>query len=542
MEKNLVKLTRVVVLICLVAVLVLAGCTRDAPPPTTPPPTTPPPATTPPSNGEPVTPPAPAEYEWPEVMHVMGIGTSGVPKMASFLTLMDADTGMTIRVVPEASPAKQGILVAGGDMFCALVDKTGLGSMLEAREDFATRQGGPWPIRVLWISDLSNAGFMVRGDSDIKTLADIGPGTRIAVWDMKESTLRWPRALLNWIQLDEKEIVWFDAGTTAGAVRSVTDGRADMVFFFPVSPMIFEAASTPHGIRFLDLNSDLDPEGAARLNEHIPGTTFAPIAVGPEGALGVWGTITHKLIITREASDTDLVYNFVKWMDENHERYKDNYATNKFMTVEMLIQALETTFIPAHEGLIKYLDELDLWTPALEEHNQANLEILDKLMTGYADAIALADTAGIEVQPVNEVWIEFWEKYKTENDIPKIAPPRMKPDEEKAPVVIPPTEIEGDIAFELVSITNPAYREGELVVVGQTEPGTEASILMWFEGGRQSNITFRDKDKETADSDGKLVFNGMLGHTVDGVAKLEITLTKDGRTGKVTVYTEITRD
>ena len=39
-----------------------------------------------------------------------------------------------------------------------------------------------------------------------------------------------------------------------------------------------------------------------------------------------------------------------------------------------------------------------------------------------------------------------------------------------------------------------------------------------------------------------LVFNGLLGHTVDGVAKLEITLTKDGKTGKATVYTEITRD
>jgi uncharacterized protein len=531
MKMTLVRLVSVIVLLSLVGTALLTGCGGEPPTPTAPPPT---------QNGGTTSPPTAAEYEWPPVMHVIAIGTSGVPKMASFLTPMDADTDMTIRIVPEASPAKQGILVAEGDMFCALVDKTGLGSMLEAREDFATRQGGPWPIRVLWLSDLSNAGFFVRGDSDIKTLADIGPGTRIAVWDMKESTLRWPRALLNWIQLDEKEIVWFDAGTTAGSVRAISDGRADIMFFFPISPMIFEAAAAPHGIRFIDLNSELDPEGAARLNEHIPGTTFAPIAVGPEGAVDVWGTITHKLIVTREASDTELVYNFTKWMDENYDLYKDSYATNKFMTVEMLVQALETTFIPAHEGLIKYLKEKGLWTPELEQHNQNNLEILDKLMEAYADAIKLADQAGIAVEPVNEVWIEFWEKYKVTNDIPKVAPPRMK-QEEKAPVVIPPTEVEGDVTFELVSITNPAYREGELIIVATTEPGTEASIRMWFEGGRESTITFRDKDKATADADGKLVFNGLLGHTVDGVAKLEITLTNGAKTGKATVYTEITR-
>lgn len=532
MKSPLVRFVSLVILISLVAIALLAGCAGEKAPPSPPPPTS--------SNGPTTAPPTAPEWEWPPTMHVIAIGTSGVPKMASFLTPMDADTGMMIRIVPEASPAKQGLLVADGDMFCALVDKTGLGSMLEAREDFATRKGGPWPIRVLWLSDLSNAGFFVRGDSDIQTLADIGPGTRIAVWDMKESTLRWPRALLNWIQLDEKEIIWFDAGTTAGSVRAISDGRADIMFFFPISPMIFEAASAPHGIRFIDLNSDLDPEGAARLNEHIPGTTFAPIAVGPEGAMGVWGTITHKLIVTREASDPELVYHFTKWMDENFDKYKDSYATNKFMTIEMLVQALETTFIPAHEGLIKYLEEKGLWTAELEQHNRNNLEILDKLIAGYADAIALADTAGIAVEPVNEVWIEFWEKYKVENDIPKVAPPRMV-QEEKAPVVIPPSELEGDVQFELVSITNPAYREGELIIIASTDPGTEASIRMWFEGGRESTITFRDKDQATADADGKLVFNGLLGHTVDGVAKMEITLTKGGKTGKATVYTEITR-
>ncbi len=551
MKAIIIKLVAVSVLLALLGAVILAGCANPAAsvptpaptPPTTTGGTTPPPpagATPTPPSGEPTPPPSTAPWQWPDRLHVAAIGTSGVPKLASFLSIMEQDTGMTIRIIPEASPARQGQLIRDGEMFLGLVDKTGLGSMMEAREDFATRDGGPYPISVLWISDLANSGLFVRGDSDIKTIYDIGPGTRIAVWDMKDSTLRWPRAYLHWLELPEKDIFWFDAGTTAGAVRAITDGRADVMFFFPISAMIFEAAAAPHGIRFLELNSEADPEGAKRLNEYIPGTTFGPIAVGPEGAVGVWGTVTHKLTITRQASDPDLVYHYVKWLDENYDAYKDTYATNKFMTLELLLQALDITYVPAHEGLVRYLKEKGVWTEEMDLHNQGNHDTINALITAYAAAIKLADEADIEVTPVNEEWIEFWEQYKIDNNVPKIAPPRMKT-VYAAALELPPDKIEGDVEFEFVSITNPAYREDEIVVVLTTEPGAEATIRMWFSDQREAFIPFRDRDKKTAEADGKVVFNGELGHIIEGVARVEITVTKDGQTTVATTYTEIRR-
>jgi uncharacterized protein len=455
MKGNTTKLFGIIILLVAAAMMVFVGCGEK----------------------EPTPPPVEGEYQWPEKMHVVAAGASGLAKYASFLSAMDADTDMTIRIQSEARPAKHAILVKSGDMFCVGVDKTGLGSQMAGRENFATRDGGPWPARVLYIADLSNAGFFVRGDSDIKTLDDIEPGVRFSVWGMEESTLRWPRALLKWIELDEDDVIWADAGSTGAAVRAITDGRADIMFFFPITPQIFEAAAAPGGIRFLDLNSDLDPEGAARLNGDIPGTQFAPMAVGPEGAIGVWGTITHKLIVTREASDTELVYNFVKWMDENLDLYTNNYATNKFMTLDNLVSGLESTFIPAHEGLIQYLDEKEIWNEAMEQHNQENLDILNELITAYEDAIVQADAAGIAVDPTNADWIKCWEQYKTDHNTPAVAPPMMDT-EPAAPIVIPETTVEGDITCEIVSITNPAYRQGDLVVVAITEPGTEATIRM----------------------------------------------------------------
>jgi TRAP transporter TAXI family solute receptor len=499
--------------------ILIAGCTPTVPSPST-------------SDG----------WKWPERLHVVARGTAGLPKYVSFTSVMEKDTGMVVRVVPEASPAKESILVKTGEMFCASIDKTGVGSQLEGREDFATRQGGPWQVRAIWIHDLSNAGFFVRGDSPVKKPQDIKPGTKIAVWDMKDSTLRWPRALLKWAQVAEKDIIWSDAGTTAAAVRSISDGRADIMFFFPINSMVYEAASAPYGIRFIDLNSDLDPAGAERLRGDIPGITFAPIEVGPEGAVGHWGTVTHKLMVTRAESDPELVYHFAKWLDENYDKYKNAFDTNQYMTIDLLTQGLENSFIPAHDGLVKYLKEKGRWTETLERRNQANISAIDALVGAYKSAIDLADKQGIAVDPNNPKWIEFWEKYKIDNKIPQIEPPLVvtAPKPTAVPTIPPPT-VEGSIKFELVSITNPAYRLQEIVLVAVTEPGTEGTIRMWFSDNRESTIPFRGNEKKTADATGRLVFNGTLGHVVDGVAKLEVSLSKDGRTGKATVFTEIRR-
>ena len=145
MKSNLVKLARTAVLLAVAGAMVFTGCTGGTEP--TSPPTSPPPA---------------GEWQWPEKLHVVAAGASGLAKYASFLSVMEAETGMKIRIVSEANPAKHAVLVRTGEMFCVGVDKTGLGSQMAGRENFATRDGGPWPARVLWIADLSNAGFFVR--------------------------------------------------------------------------------------------------------------------------------------------------------------------------------------------------------------------------------------------------------------------------------------------------------------------------------------------------------------------------------------------
>jgi len=359
-------------------------------------------------------------WQWPQQVHIAAPGKSGLAKYVSWASIMEADTGMVIRVVQEADPAKCMRYLKDGDMFLSSASKSALRNVIEAIEDHATKDGGPFQARIVWVHDLGNSGFFVRGDSKIETIYDIGPGTRFAVWNMKESTLNPHRSLLAWIQLDEEEIEWVNAGSFPGAMRAVAEGRADIAFGFPTSPTLYEVAAAPHGIRFLDLNAEEDPEGARRWQARNPLYSFGPIATGVPEAIGRWGTVGYIFDITTESANPDLVYHFAKWLDENHEKYRDTYDSNKYMTIDHLMEALKTTYIPVHEGLIDYLREKGLWTEAHERRQQENIDIFNTYIDAYGEAMSLAEDRGIEVSPANPDWIAFWEGYKVENKIPRL--------------------------------------------------------------------------------------------------------------------------
>ena len=133
---------------------------------------------------------------------------------------------------------------------------------------------------------------------------------------------------------------------------------------------------------------------------------------GIEEAVGVMTSGSVSAIHTTADWDTELVYNYVKWMDENYDLYKDNHAWCKYMTLDTTMEVVETYYVPAHDGLVKYLQEKGLWTPAHEARQQQNIELLDRYIEAYQTAIKMADDKGIDVQPDGDEWIEFWVNYK----------------------------------------------------------------------------------------------------------------------------------
>ena len=121
----------------------------------------------------------------------------------------------------------------------------------------------------------------------------------------------------------------------------------------------------------------------------------------------------------RADADPELVYHIVKWCDENYDRFKDAHPTLSGMSLEMLLRVIGISFVPVHEGTIRYLKEKGLWTDAHEVRNQANIELMTRWCEAYETAIDRADEKGISVDPKNEEWIEPWENYEKELGLPR---------------------------------------------------------------------------------------------------------------------------
>jgi len=340
-------------------------------------------------------------------------------KYVSWASLFERDTGVKVRIVPESNSISSAQLVKEGRMLMMSLGKSRYRDVIEALEDYAVATGGPFHGQWLWVHSLANSGMFVRADSDIYDIYDIKPGVRFSVWDDRASVLRVPLAILDWAQVPHEEAIIVNSGSYDAAVRAVVDGRADIFWGFPTSPAIYEASSSPHGIRYIDMNGEEDKEGAARFRETAPMYVFGQIQKGVPEARGIWGTQGFNLEVTSQASDPELIYNIVKWLDENYDEYYKTHDTNQYMTLDNVVLSASQSYVPLHEGLIRYLKELGIWTAAHDRRQAENVDLITRYVLAYETCLQRARDQNIKIDPTNEAWINLWENYKEELELPE---------------------------------------------------------------------------------------------------------------------------
>jgi hypothetical protein len=502
-----------------------------------------------------VTPPATttaaAKYTWPKSYFISAVGQSGQAKTVSWVAVFEGSTGVAARVVPDAANIKCIQKIKGGETNLMGIDRNELRNNLEALEDWASKDMGPWPVRIVWVHDLAHAGFFVRGDSPITYPSDIKKGARIAVWNMQASTLNPPRGLIAWAGLTEKDIVWVDTGTTEGVVRAVKDGRADLAFGWPTSPGMLEISSSPQGVKWVNMDASKDPQGASRFQQVNPLYAFAPMAYEIKEVKGVWGTAGYMHEIVR-AGDDEFIYNLAKWFDANYNNIKDKYESNRYMSLEYLMDSLKSTYIPVHDGLIRYLKEKGLWTAAHDARQKVNLELLQKYIDAYPKAVAAAEQKGLKVEPGNYEWQKFWTDYKIQNNINKfvmhpslevngpvikaeqVPPPQAAP----APLAPTPTATTpvapAGLDFKFVSVPVKVTGGDKMTVIGQTAPGAECTIRFIYKSGSSSTLVFTTPTQK-AGADGKVQWEGTTSargaQGAPGTTTLEVDVKSGDKTG-----------
>jgi hypothetical protein len=282
-------------------------------------------------------------YKWPEhftlaVLLATGLEVNNVGK--SWTPLLAEDTGMKVHLarttdkVDKFKFLRLGIAdmtdggqhevsrVFEGDRRYGVIEYCGQNYGRKAVV-YGNRDCSSFSLRAGWVHSKYDSGFMVRGDSYIKDMSDIKPGVRVVDMRPYLASQRNVEGFLAWAGVDEKDVVWVPAHNTAEKVQLVVEGKADISWIIPSAPSTYEGEKNPHGLRWIDLNSEKDPEGARRFREKYLLIGFGPMVRGVESARGHWGTVGTDLFCFRTDADTDFVYNMAKWMDENYPRYKD---------------------------------------------------------------------------------------------------------------------------------------------------------------------------------------------------------------------------
>ena len=364
-------------------------------------------------------PPKKPRFEWPESFRIIAWSGVGVEINKSWSKYLAEDTRMKITITPESNTVnrfkwtglKMYQLTAGGT--------TETSQMLMGDRKYAARDTGPWPVLAVWAQSKSCSGMFVRGDSPIKTVYDIKPGTRVADMLPYAASTRIVDEYLAWGKVDKKDVTWVPGKNYPENVKSVVDGKCDVCFGIPTSPSVEEAEKNPHGIRWLAFNPNEDPEGYKRFIAHDPLVTFGQMHAGVPSSLGVWSNVGVSLYVCHAEISAMMVMRLCRWFDENFERIKKEHTWNEWMNCDTLMQELEHTFIPAHEGLVRFLTEKGVWTPVHADRQKQNVELVDRWVRAYQEAKDLADSKGIAILPDNKPWLETWEKYRKEKNLPE---------------------------------------------------------------------------------------------------------------------------
>lgn len=352
-------------------------------------------------------------YIWPAEYNM--ITWLGTPVVAahSWADLLSEDTGMKMHIGGTTMTVNRFRWLRSGLSQQTEGTPSETSQMVMADRRYAVRDGGPFPVRVLWIKAKGNSTFFVRGDSKIRTPHDIKPGTRITDINPYVAATRVVDGLLAWAQVRHEDIKWVPVHSPEENIGAVVEGRADISFGMPSNVLSAKAANNPKGLACVELNATADPEGARRFRECDPLVNFGII---PEEVLscigGKWGTQGLNLELTSARESPEQVYQIARWLDENHARYKQRNVANLFRTREWLMKALEETFVPVHEGLKMYLKELGLWTAKHEKRDRKNLEILGGYITEFQKTVRAGDEKGLDLVPENEEWIKFWETHR----------------------------------------------------------------------------------------------------------------------------------
>jgi uncharacterized protein len=251
----------------------------------------------------------------------------------------------------------------------------------EAVFGFDKPDWGPQPLRLI-MSSKGSAGLMVgvAGDIGVKELKDL-KGKRVA-WVKSAPALNHnvtaflAFAGLTWDDVEKVEFAGFGASW-----EGMTNNQVDAAFAITVSGATKSVASSPRGLLWPALPYD-DAAGWKRMLAVAPYFTKNKVKAGtniPKD--GIDGqAYPYPILTVRSDMTDDLAQSLTEAMLESFDLYKEGAPGAAGWALAN--QTLEWA-VPYHDGAIAAFKDINVWTDAMQAHNDALVKRQNVLIAAW---------------------------------------------------------------------------------------------------------------------------------------------------------------
>jgi hypothetical protein len=363
------------------------------------------------------------DWSWPRYFNVItpAVGTANHSLAVAWTAEFSAKTGSKARVLPAPNGYARAEWLTAGEGRVSLYQPSDYFDQMDAIEGYASRTGGPADTRLINMNLVTGWGYMVRGDSPIKTMADIKPGTKVAISPSSSFLVAGIEALLAYTGLQRSDVQLIEIGSYGANTSVVVEGRADVTFTSPISGPSYQAEAGPHGIRWLELPPrEKDAKAYDRYRALQPGYIPQKTTAGVKSSIGVRMDHAYQANHVLAKEDPELVYRLLQWMDKGHDSYKGKFTHAKMMTVDNLVAYLDSgALVPLHDGAIRYLKELNRWKPAYQTRQDQIVKLARVRVDAYKAALDAAQDKGLYTVPGDKKWTAFWQDYRKQHGLSK---------------------------------------------------------------------------------------------------------------------------
>ncbi|BBO78504.1 C4-dicarboxylate ABC transporter [Desulfosarcina widdelii] len=347
---------------------------------------------------------ADSDVTLPKMMHwsCYDVGAGAYIQTSAIADGLLKKYGVKVRLMPTGSDTSR-ILA----MKTKRVEMTFLGNgayfASEGLYDFSTYEWGPQDLRCV-IAPPATHCLYTTNTSGVKDIKDL-KGRRVA-WVIGSPSLNVKTTgylafgNLTWDDVEKVEFASFGA-----SLNGLIEGSVDAIGGTTKGGII-KAAASPKGAHLLELYSD-DNEGWARLKKHAPFLKAVKESKGidieenhPKGV----AQQRFPMAITYADADADLIYNFLKAVHQSYDVYKNSHQN--MPNWEIHLAGSTPADVPFHEGAVRYLKEIGVWTAEDQAWNDARLDHLKKVQAAWEEAVDKAQDQKIKSKDFPAFWVK----------------------------------------------------------------------------------------------------------------------------------------